>query len=52
MTTDEVISRIKAINQSADEEFLRGFSDDVLEAYLKRLEAMARKKALHAAVVG
>jgi len=44
MTKEEVIARIRAINESADEAFLRGFSQPVLEAYLKRLEAMARKK--------
>jgi hypothetical protein len=44
MTKDEVIARIKAINRSADEEFLQGFSQPVLETYLKRLESMVRQK--------
>jgi hypothetical protein len=44
MTKEEVIARIKAINASADEAFLGGFSQQVLEAYLKRLEVMAEKK--------
>jgi len=44
MSKEEVIARIKAINTSADEDFLRGFGQGVLEAYLKRLESMARQK--------
>lgn len=44
MTKEEVIARIKAINASADEDFLREFSQEVLEAYLKRLETVAERK--------
>ncbi len=46
MTKEEVIARIKAINRSADAEFLKDFSQAVLEAYLKRLEAMAKQKGV------
>jgi hypothetical protein len=44
MTKEETIARIKAINTSADEDFLRGFTQEVLETYLQRLESIARQK--------
>ena len=44
MTKEEIIARIKSINISADEEFLRGFSQEVLETYLRRLETMVQQK--------